>query len=507
MAKYILALDQGTTSSRAILFDKAGNSVSSKSQEFKQIYPSPGWVEHDPNEIWLTQLSTAKMVIASAGASSHDIAAIGITNQRETTIVWNLETGIPIYNAIVWQDRRTASIIDELKQKGYADKFQQKTGLVLDAYFSGTKLKWILDHVKGSRELAIAGKLAFGTVDTWIIWNLSNRRNLVTDESNASRTLLFNIHTSTWDDELLEILNIPHQILPKIVPSSGVLGEASSGLFGCRIPIAGVAGDQQAATFGNLCLKPGMIKNTYGTGCFLLMNTGEKALTSKNNLLTTIGWNINHKRTYCLEGSVFIGGAVTQWVRDGLGFIKESEEIEQLATSVNDNGGVFLVPAFAGLGAPYWDQYARGAMFGITRGTTSAHIARAALESIAYQVADLADAMQNDAQEKLTALRVDGGACKNNFLMQFQADILNTVVERPKCLELTALGAAYLAGIAVGFWQSTDELESVWQLDRRFEPQMTQSIRAGLLDTWHEAVDRSKNWIKPHVILGLDPGI
>lgn len=496
MTKYILALDQGTTSSRAILFDKAGNIVNSQNQEFRQIFPQPGWVEHDPNEIWLTQLTTAKMVLATAGVSSEDVAAIGITNQRETTIVWNLETGMPIYNAIVWQDRRTSVIVDELKQKGYADQFQQKTGLVLDAYFSGTKLKWILDHVKGSRELAKAGKLAFGTVDTWIIWNLTNRRNLVTDESNASRTLLFNIHTGTWDEELLKILDIPAQILPQIVPSSGIVGEASSGLFGNRIPIAGVAGDQQAATFGNLCLKPGMIKNTYGTGCFLLMNTGEKALPSKNNLLTTIGWNVNGKRTYCQEGSVFIGGAVTQWIRDGLGFIKEAHEIERLATSVPDNGGVFLVPAFAGLGAPYWDQYARGSMFGITRGTTSAHIARAALESIAFQVADLVGAIEKDANEKLSVLRVDGGACKNNFLMQFQADILNATVERPKCLELTALGAAYLAGIAVGFWQSTNELESVWELDRRFEPKMNQGIRQQLLDTWHDAIDRSKNWIK-----------
>jgi glycerol kinase len=494
MQKYILALDQGTTSSRAILFDKSGNIVSRQNQEFRQIFPEPSWVEHDPNEIWLTQLTTAKMAIASIGASSHDIAAIGITNQRETTIVWNIETGIPIYNAIVWQDRRTSGVIDELKQKGYAELFQQKTGLVLDAYFSGTKLKWILDHVKGSRQLAKQGKLAFGTVDTWIIWNLTNKRELVTDESNASRTLLFNIHTGLWDEELLKILDIPHEMLPKVVPSSGILGEASSGLFGSRIPIAGIAGDQQAAAFGNMCLKPGMIKNTYGTGCFLLMNTGEKALQSKNNLLTTIGWNINNKRSYFFEGSVFIGGAVTGWVRDGLGLIRETHEIEQLASSVPNNGGVFLVPAFAGLGAPYWDQYARGAMFGITRGTTSAHIARAALESIAYQVADLVWAMQQDSSGNLSTLRVDGGACKNNFLMQFQADILDTVVERPKCLELTALGAAYLAGLAVGFWQSTQELESIWQLDTRFEPKMSQITRNNLLDTWHEAINRSKNW-------------
>lgn len=496
MAKYILALDQGTTSSRAILFDRQGNIVNSQSQEFRQIFPKPGWVEHDPNEIWLTQLTTAKMAMAAAGVLSDDVAAIGITNQRETTIVWNIETGMPIYNAIVWQDRRTAHIIDELKQSGYATKFQEKTGLVLDAYFSGTKLKWILDNVKGSRELAKQGKIAFGTVDSWIIWNLTNRRNHVTDESNASRTLLFNINTGKWDNELLQILDIPYEILPKIVPSSGILGEASSGLFGKRIPIAGIAGDQQAATFGNLCLKPGMIKNTYGTGCFLLMNTGEKALLSENNLLTTIGWNINNTRNYCLEGSVFIGGAVTQWIRDGMGFIENAAEIEKLATSVPDNGGVVLVPAFAGLGAPYWDQYARGTMFGLTRGTTSAHIARAALEAIAYQVTDLVIAMQNDSKEHLSTLRVDGGACKNNFLMQFQADLLNIIVERPKCLELTALGAAYLAGLAVGFWHSKSELENVWQLDKRFEPQMSGNKRTSLLEYWHEAVNRSKNWIK-----------
>ena len=494
--KYILSLDQGTTSSRAILFDHDGNIVSSKNQEFTQIFPKPGWVEHDPNEIWMSQLSVTKMAMATANATSEDIAAIGITNQRETTIVWNIETGMPIYNAIVWQDRRTADIIDELKQRGLADTFKHKTGLVLDAYFSGTKLKWILDHVPGSREQAKAGKLAFGTVDSWLIWNLSNRRNHVTDESNASRTLLFNIHNGSWDDELLQILDIPHEILPKIVPSSGIIAEASSGLFGTRIPIAGVAGDQQAATFGNLCLKPGMVKNTYGTGCFLLMNTGDKALISQNNLLTTIGWNIENKRQYCLEGSVFIGGAVTQWVRDGLGFIKDSNEIEALATSVPDNGGVYMVPAFAGLGAPHWDQYARGAIFGITRGTTGAHFARAALESIAFQVADLVSAMESDANTHLTTLRVDGGACKNNFLMQFQADILNTTVERPKCLELTALGAAYLAGIAVGFWKSVDELESVWQLERKFEPKMSDKQRKQLLETWHQAIGRSKAWIK-----------
>lgn len=494
--KYILALDQGTTSSRAIIFDKNANIIASKNMEFTQIFPKPGWVEHDPNEIWLSQLSTAKLAIGAAGVQADDIAAIGITNQRETTIVWNKETGIPIYNAIVWQDRRTADIVDELKDKGLADKFKAKTGLVLDAYFSGTKLKWILDNVADARNLANAGKLLFGTVDSWIIWNLSNRRNHVTDESNASRTLLFNIHSGSWDDELLQILDIPRNILPQVVNSSGVIGEASSGLFGKRIPIAGIAGDQQAATFGNMCVKPCMVKNTYGTGCFLLMNTGERALESKHNLLTTTGWNIDGKRKYCLEGSVFIGGAVTQWVRDGLEFIENSHEIEDLATSVSDNGGVVMVPAFAGLGAPYWDQYARGMIIGITRGTKKAHIARAALESIAFQVADLVGAMQQDSGQKLTTLRVDGGACKNDFLMQFQADILECEVERPVCLELTALGAAYLAGLGVGFWSSIDELETIWQIERKFIPQMNYKMRNDLLANWQEAVPRSRHWIK-----------
>lgn len=494
--KYILALDQGTTSSRAVLFNHDGTIVAIQNQEFHQIFPEPGLVEHDPNEIWLSQLTVAKMAMAAVGATHLDIAAIGITNQRETTIVWNKETGMPIYNAIVWQDRRTADIIDNLKKQGLADKFKYKTGLILDAYFSGTKLKWILDNIPESREQAKRNKLAFGTVDSWLIWNLTNRRNHVTDESNASRTLLFNIHTGKWDDELLEILDIPRELLPEIVPSSGIVGEASSGLFGGRIPIAAVCGDQQAATFGNLCIRSGMIKNTYGTGCFLLMNTGNNALQSHNNLLTTVGCSFNNQRQYCLEGSVFIGGAVTQWVRDELKFIDNSAEIEALATSVPNNGGVFLVPAFAGLGAPYWDQYARGSMFGITRGTNRGHIARAALESIAFQVADLVTAMEKDASCHLSSLRVDGGACKNDFLMQFQADILNSTVERPQCLESTALGAAYLAGIAIQFWSGINELEQVWQLDCKFEPQMKDSERSQLLDTWHEAISRCHTWIK-----------
>ncbi len=496
MKKYILALDQGTTSSRAILFDRDGNICSSKQLEFTQIFPEPGLVEHDPMEIWLTQLTTAKLAMSAIGAQSEDIAAIGITNQRETTIVWDKETGIPIYNAIVWQDRRTSDMIDQLKAQGYAELFKEKTGLVLDAYFSGTKLKWILDNVKDARELAAEDKLAFGTVDSWITWNLTNRREHVTDESNASRTLLFNIHTGQWDKALLEILDIPENILPRIVPSSGIIGEASSGLFNHRIPIAGIAGDQQAATFGNLCIKPGMVKNTYGTGCFLLKNTGSQALVSKSNLLTTTGWQIDGKRNYCLEGSVFIAGAAVQWIRDEMKFIDQASEVETLANQVSDNGGVYMVPAFAGLGAPHWDQYARGLIIGITRGTTQAHMARAALESIAFQVSDVVRAMKADSGLGLTALRVDGGACKNNFLMQFQADILDCVVERPTCLELTALGAAYLAGIAVGFWQSTDELEQVWKVDRIFEPKMTVATREHLLEHWHKAVTRSQGWAK-----------
>ena len=495
MKKYILALDQGTTSSRAILFDHAGHIVSSKQQTFAQFFPQSGWVEHDPNEIWLTQLSTAKLAMSAVNAQAADITAIGVTNQRETTVVWNTETGIPIYNAIVWQDRRTAEIVDQLKEAGYAELFQQKTGLVLDAYFSGTKIKWILNHVPGAREQAKQKKLAFGTIDTWLIWNLTNRRSFVTDSSNASRTLLFNIHTGQWDEELLDILEVPREILPQVVASSGVIGEASSGLFGKRIPISGIAGDQQAAMFGNLCLKKGMAKNTYGTGCFLLKNTGDLALPSSNHLLTTVAWNLNNQYTYCLEGSVFMGGAVTQWLRDGLHCIKSTEEVESLANSVVDNGGVYLVPAFVGLGAPYWDQYARGALFGITRGTTQAHIARAGLEAIAFQVYDLVQAMNNDAGMIISILRVDGGACKNNFLMQFQADILNMTIERPRCLELTALGAAYLAGLGVGFWQSAEELESVWQLERAFHPKMSIAQREQLLYYWHKAVDRVKNWI------------
>lgn len=497
MTRYILALDQGTTSSRAMVFAKDGKVISQKQQEFKQIFPTPGWVEHDPHEIWLTQLTTAKHALLDAKIAASDIAAIGIANQRETTIVWDRATGLPIYNAIVWQDRRTSDFVDQLKKTGNTALFQQKTGLILDAYFSGTKLKWILDHVPHAREKASAGELAFGTIDTWIIWNLSNKRLHVTDESNASRTLLFNINTGQWDDELLKLLDIPRAMLPSIVSSSGVIGETSAELFGQCIPIAGIAGDQQAAMFGNLCTQVGMAKNTYGTGCFLLMNTGKTPHYSQHNLLTTIGWQIQGVRDYCLEGSVFIGGAVVQWVRDQLKFIHAAADIEQLALSVPDNGGVFLVPAFAGLGAPYWDQYARGTMFGLTRGTTSAHIARAALESIAFQVTDVVHAMEKDALHTISTLRVDGGACKNDFLMQFQADILNCVVERPECLELTALGAAYLAGLAVGFWQSVNDVEHLWQLNHRFEPKMNASERESLREQWCAAVARTRGWLQP----------
>lgn len=497
MKKYILALDQGTTSSRSIIFDRQGNICSSKQLEFKQIFPAPGLVEHDPQEIWLTQLTSAKLAMTAIGAQAQDIAAIGITNQRETTVVWKKQTGIPIHNAIVWQDRRTAATIDQLKAQGYANLFKHKTGLVLDAYFAGTKLKWILDHIPLAREMAANDQLAFGTIDTWITWNLTNHREHITDESNASRTLLFNIHTGQWDPELLAILDIPANILPKVVSSSGHLGQTSSELFGAHIPICGIAGDQQAATFGNLCIKPGMMKNTYGTGCFLLKNTGIKALESKNNLLTTTAWQINGVRNYCLEGSVFIGGATVQWLRDEMKFIEQTAQIEDLATSVDSNGGVYMVPAFSGLGAPYWDQYARGLIIGITRGTSQAHLARAALESIAFQVADVVSAMQADSGIPLSTLRVDGGACKNNFLMQFQADILNIMVERPTCLELTALGAAYLAGLGIGFWQSPAELEQVWQVERVFEPQISATLRTQLLEHWHKAVKLSLGWAAP----------
>jgi glycerol kinase len=496
MSNYILAMDQGTTSSRAILFDRAGNVRGCAQQEFRQIFSHPGWVEHDPEEIWQSQLAVARQVMKECTVSVADIAAIGITNQRETTVVWDRATGEAIGNAIVWQDRRTADICDTMREAGHAELFQRKTGLVLDAYFSGTKVKWLLDNVPGARQRAERGELAFGTVDSWLISKLSGLH--VTDPSNASRTLLFNIHTLAWDQELLDILGIPSAMLPRVVPSSGVLGSTHPALFGAALPIAGIAGDQQAATFGQACLKPGMAKNTYGTGCFMLMNTGAQPIASHNNLITTIGWTCGDTRrsdaVYMLEGSVFMAGAIVQWLRDGLGIIRSSSEVEALAASVPDTDGVVFVPAFAGLGAPHWDAYARGTIVGMTRGTNKAHIARAALASIAYQTVDILRAMQNDSGIKLQELRVDGGASRNDLLMQFQANVLGVPVVRPVITETTALGAAYLAGLAVGFWRSQDEVAAQWHRERRFDPDMSDAERNDRLDQWHRAVERARAW-------------
>lgn len=492
--KYIMALDQGTTSSRAIVFNREGQIISSAQKEFTQIFPKPGWVEHAPNEIWSTQAGVIVEALGISNIQASDIAAVGITNQRETTIVWDRTTGNPIYNAIVWQDRRTASVCDKLRANGLAKTFQEKTGLVLDAYFSGTKIAWILDHVEGARDKAERGELAFGTVDSWLVYKLTNGKVHITDASNASRTLIYNINTCQWDTELLEILNIPASVLPEVRSSSEVYAEISTNMALAGTPIAGIVGDQQAATMGQICLTPGMAKCTYGTGCFLLMNTGGEVPISKNNLLGTIAWDRANKVDYAIEGSVFVGGAIVQWLRDGLKIIRDSSEIEALAKSVDDNGGVYLVPALAGLGAPHWDPYARGTIVGITRGTTSAHIARAALEGIAFEVSDLVRVMEKDTGNKLKELRVDGGAAANDLLMQFQADILGTPVIRPKILETTALGAAYMAGLAVGYWKSIDDIAANWQVDRRFEPQMEESQRADLLERWNEAVGRSKNW-------------
>ena len=490
--KYILALDQGTTSSRAILFDRAGSIISAAQKEFRQIFPRPGWVEHDPDEIWATQCNVAAEAILQAGLTARDIAAIGITNQRETTVVWNRRTGRPIHNAIVWQDRRTAAACDRLRAKGFAPVIRRKTGLVVDAYFSGTKLQRILKHVRGARELARAGDLAFGTIDSWLVWNLTGGKRHITDVSNASRTMLYNIKTGEWDDDLLRIFGVPRSVLPEVRPSSEIYGETS--IFGGPIPIAGIAGDQQAALFGQVCTQPGMVKNTYGTGCFMLMNTGRKPIVSKNKLLTTVAWRIGEHTEYALEGSIFIAGAVVQWLRDGLGIIRSSTEVETLASRAADNGGVYLVPAFAGLGAPHWDAYARGIVAGITRGTTSAHLARAALEAIAYQVTDVLKAMEADAGIKLKELRVDGGACMNNLLMQFQADLLGVPVVRPKVSETTALGAAYLAGLAVGYWKDRTEIATQWQVDRTFTPAMKPRRRKELLAGWNKALSRAKAW-------------
>ena len=490
--KYILALDQGTTSSRAIVFDHNGSVVSVAQQEFRQIFPQPGWVEHDAQEIWATQSNVAAQAINKARLTANDIAAIGITNQRETTVVWDRTTGKPICNAIVWQDRRTAGACDRLKARGLAKVIRRKTGLVVDAYFSGTKLQWILNNVPGAKAKARAGELAFGTIDSWLVWNLTGGRTHVTDPSNASRTMLFNIHTGDWDDELLKMFGVPRSVLPEVRSSSEVYGE--SNLLGAAIPIAGIAGDQQAALFGQVCTKPGMVKNTYGTGCFMLMNTGTKPIASRNNLLTTVAWRIGNRTEYALEGSIFIAGAVVQWLRDGLQIISSSSEVEALASQVPDNGGVYVVPAFAGLGAPHWDQYARGLIIGLTRGSSRSHIARAALEGIAYQVADVLQAMQSDSKIRLKELRVDGGACANNLLMQFQADLLNVPVVRPKVSETTALGAAYLAGLAVGYWKDQSEIATQWQTDRGFVPAMKTATRKKLVSGWTKALGRAMKW-------------
>lgn len=490
--KHILALDQGTTSSRAIVFDHQGAIIAVAQQEFRQLFPQPGWVEHDANEIWASQSGVAADALQKAGLSSTDIAAIGITNQRETTVVWDRKTGQPICNAIVWQDRRTAGACDRLRRAGHAPMIRRKTGLVLDAYFSATKLQWILQNIPGAKARARRGELAFGTIDSWLVWNLTGGRVHVTDVSNASRTMLCNLKTCDWDDDLLKLFGIPRSLLPTVRDSSEVYGDCT--LWGGAIPIAGIAGDQQAALFGQACTKPGMVKNTYGTGCFMLMHTGPKPIASKNNLLTTVAWRIGGRTDYALEGSIFIAGAVVQWLRDGLGLIKTSAEVEALAASVADNGGVYLVPAFAGLGAPHWDQYARGLVAGLTRGTTSAHLARAALEGIAYQVHDVLHAMQSDSGITLKELRVDGGACANNLLMQFQADLLGVPVVRPRVSETTALGAAYLAGLAVGFWKNPAEIAAQWQADRHFVPAMKPAQRQKLLANWNKALGRAKRW-------------
>lgn len=494
--KLILALDQGTTSSRAILFNHSGEIEYISQKSFEQIYPTPGWVEHDPNEIWSSQISVAAEIIAKAGISGREVAAIGITNQRETTIVWDKETGEPVYNAIVWQDRRTSKYCDELKEQGHAEMIKEKTGLILDAYFSATKLKWILDHVEGAREKAEAGKLCFGTVDTFLVWKLTRGKMFITDVSNASRTMLLNIHTSDWDDDLLQLFNIPRAILPEVKQSSEIYGETATTLFSTKIPIAGIAGDQQAALFGQMCTKPGMVKNTYGTGCFLLMNTGKEAVSSKNNLLTTIAWKINGEVNYALEGSVFVGGAAIQWLRDGLKLINSAEEINEIAKSVEDNGGVYFVPALTGLGAPHWDQYARGTIVGITRGTSNGHIARATLEGIAFQVYDIVKAMEADSGTASFELRVDGGASASDLLMQIQSDLFGFKITRPKTLETTALGAAYLAGLAVGYWKSIDEIQSQWIIDKDFHPQLEKEKAEKMIKTWNKAVQRSQNWIE-----------
>jgi glycerol kinase len=493
---YILALDSGTTSARAILFDQGGAVRAVAQKEFAQHYPQPGWVEHEAAEIWTAQISVAVEALGKAGVGPKDVAAVGITNQRETTVVWDRQTGEPVGKAIVWQDRRTAPFCDRLRAGGHEKLIRDRTGLVIDAYFSGSKVAWILENVPGARQKAEAGRLAFGTIDTWLVWKLTDGKLHVTDSSNASRTMLYDIHHGAWDDELLKLFRVPRSMLPEVRPSSGVYGEITSSLGLGNVPIAGIAGDQQAALFGQLCTSPGLTKNTYGTGCFMLQCTGPKAVASKNNLVTTVAWTINGRTDYALEGSVFIAGAVVQWLRDGLGIIRTSEEVGPLARTVPDNGGVYLVPAFAGLGAPHWDQYARGTIVGITRGTTAGHIARAALEGIAFQSADLLDAMHADAGQPVAELRVDGGASRSDLLMQFQADLLGVPVVRPAVTETTALGAAYLAGLAVGYWKSPDEIASQRSIDRRFEPAMDPAKARELRAQWNRAVERSRGWAK-----------
>ena len=491
MEKYILALDQGTSSSRAIVFDEHGQTKAVSQKEFTQIFPKPGWVEHNPMEIWSSQASVIAEAITSIDINGLNIAAIGITNQRETTIVWDAETGEPVYNAIVWQDRRTSEFCDGLKRDGRTDLIRSKTGLIIDAYFSATKILWILENVPGARQKADEGKLRFGTVDTWLIWMLTRGEVHVTDVSNASRTMLFNIHTLEWDKELLQLFDIPESMMPQVKSSSEVYGYTKTTLFAHEVPIAGIAGDQQAALFGQMCTEPGSVKNTYGTGCFMLMNSGERPIMSSNNLLTTIAWKIGDKVNYALEGSIFVAGSVVQWLRDGLGIIKSSSEIEALACSVEDNGGVYFVPALTGLGAPHWDQYAKGCIYGLSRGTTAAHIARAALEGIAFQTMDIVNAMQKDAGVTLKELKVDGGASRNNLLMQFQADILGTSVIRPTVTETTALGAAYLAGLAVGYWESIDHIKSQWGVDTAFRPLAPQERVEELKAGWADAIKRT----------------
>jgi glycerol kinase len=492
----VLALDQGTTSSRAILYNHAGDILGVAQKEFQQIFPRSGWVEHNPLEIWESQLAVARQVLQECKLHASDVSAIGITNQRETTVVWDRRTGQPIYNAIVWQDRRTADYCDELKQSGLATAITQKTGLVVDPYFSGTKLRWILDNVPEARTKAQNGQLAFGTIDTWLLWNLTRGQVHKTDTSNASRTMLMNLANLAWDAELLKQFDIPESVLPQICQSSEIYGQSDPEIFGASIPIAGIAGDQQAALFGQNCTRVGMAKNTYGTGCFMLMNVGQKPIPSTQKLLSSVGWSRPNQQSFVLEGSVFIAGAAVQWLRDGLGIIKTAAEVESLANQVPDSDGVYLVPAFAGLGAPHWDAYARGTIVGITRGTTSAHLARAALEGIAFQVADVLTAMEKDSSSKLTELRVDGGACANNLLMQFQADVMQCPVVRPKIIETTSLGAAYLAGLATGFWKSDSEIERIWQADRRFEPTMKPQEAAARRERWADALDRSRAWVE-----------